>query len=222
MPKSLIASVVGLLQSDDKFLIILPLGRDLMIAYLKVKIIIISVILSTALLCACSRQADFEDSHVNSIPPQVHGQDETSIKLSDEIEIKRDQVAREQDRLLDQVLDGEIQRKREEIAKSVQLRPTYGRCIKESNAIHPAIMACNESEYEYHDARLNKAYRNLMGRLAVGEKAALKQEERDWIKQRDALCQSNGALGGGQAEELEDSSCMLNATAKRADDLEKR
>ncbi|WP_081422256.1 lysozyme inhibitor LprI family protein [Xanthomonas cannabis] len=131
-------------------------------------------------------------------------------------------IAREQDRLLESALDGDVQKERGSLAKKAQLRHSYAKCIKQSNATHPAMMDCNEGEYEYQNARLNKAYQALMRKLAADEKTELKQEERDWIKQRDALCRSNGALGGGQAEELEDSSCMLNAAAARADELEKR
>ncbi|XHH28517.1 lysozyme inhibitor LprI family protein [Xanthomonas euroxanthea] len=104
----------------------------------------------------------------------------------------------------------------------MQLRPSYDKCVRQSNAVHPVMMGCNNSEYEYQNARLNKVYRALMLKMAKDEKSELKQEERDWIKRRDDLCRSNGALGGGQAEALEDSSCMLNATAARADELEKR
>ncbi|WDM77080.1 lysozyme inhibitor LprI family protein [Xanthomonas sp. NCPPB 1638] len=172
------------------------------------------------LLCSCRQEyppriaADaFAQQHSFESEPKARDSEATA-------EEKR--IARKQDQLLENVLDGSVKEKRGDLAKEVSLRRSYVQCVKESNAIHPAMMGCNESEYEYQDARLNKAYRNLMDKLAVGERAALKQEERDWINQRDALCQSNGALGGGQAEELEDSSCMLNATAKRADDLEKR
>ncbi|WP_416204192.1 lysozyme inhibitor LprI family protein [Xanthomonas euvesicatoria] len=146
----------------------------------------------------------------------------TSREDVSELKRKQKALADEQNKLLENALDSDTQNKRGWLAKSVQLRSSYAQCIEKSESVHPAMMSCNSEEYQYQDARLNKAYQRLMAKLTVQEKAALKQEERNWIKERDILCQSNGVLGGGQAEELEDSSCMLNATAKRADELEKR
>lgn len=176
---------------------------------------------SIFLLCSCGQESALE-AGVNPAVQQQISSNGTSREDVSEVKRKQKALADEQDKLLENALDSDTQNKRGELAKSVQLRPSYAQCIEKSEAVHPAMMSCNSEEYQYQDARLNKAYQRLMARLTVHDKAALKQEERDWIKERDILCQSNGVLGGGQAEELEDSSCMLNATAKRADELEKR
>ncbi|MGX2086036.1 lysozyme inhibitor LprI family protein [Xanthomonas euvesicatoria] len=176
---------------------------------------------SIFLLCSCGQESALE-AGVNPAMQQQISPNGTSRE--DVSELKREQkaLADEQDKLLENALDSDTQNKRGELAKSVQLRSSYGQCIEKSEAVHPAMMSCNSEEYQYQDTRLNKAYQRLMAKLTVQDKAALKQEERNWIKERGILCQSNGVLGGGQAEELEDSSCMLNATAKRADELENR
>ncbi|MEA9482700.1 lysozyme inhibitor LprI family protein [Xanthomonas campestris] len=180
------------------------------------------------LLGGCKKEVSLEKTAISNVPNQTQDLDANTTKAVSKAEspeeIKREQkrIAREQDQLLENALNGETQQQRGELAKSAQLRASYVQCVNNSDAVHPALMECNGKEYEYQDARLNKVYRRLLDKLPADEKLALKQEERDWIKRRDALCQSNGALGGGQAEELEDSSCELNATAKRAEELEKR
>ncbi|MBB4131887.1 lysozyme inhibitor LprI family protein [Xanthomonas sp. 3075] len=178
------------------------------------------------LLCACKQEVVPEA--VAGLPSQPQnsklGVTKGVSQTGNSEEITRDQqrVAREQDELLEKALNNDAQQQRGELAKAVKLRSSYAQCVKDSDAVMPALMDCNNEEYEYQDARLNRAYSRLLDNLSAGDKAALKQEERDWIKKRDALCQSGGSLGGGQAEELEDSSCELNATAKRAEELENR
>ncbi|AGH78091.1 lysozyme inhibitor LprI family protein [Xanthomonas citri pv. citri] len=135
---------------------------------------------------------------------------------------KQERIARQQDELLEQALNSDQQRQRGDLAKDIKLRSSYVQCVKNAGAVVPALMECNSQEYAYQDARLNAAYKRLLNRWPAEKKDRLKQEERDWIKWRDTLCKSNGALGGGQAEELEDTSCNLNATAQRAEELEKR
>ncbi|CAP51039.1 lysozyme inhibitor LprI family protein [Xanthomonas campestris] len=178
------------------------------------------------LLPACGKEAVSEaaadlsnhsrklEQSVGASMPQTGG----SASITDE----QRRIAREQDQLLEQALNSDQQQQRGDLAKDVKLRASYAQCVKNADAVMPALMDCNHQEYAYQDARLNKAYVRLLKSVPAEKKASLKQEERDWIKWRDTLCQSNGALGGGQAEELEDSSCELNATSKRAEELEKR
>ncbi|MEA9915171.1 lysozyme inhibitor LprI family protein [Xanthomonas campestris pv. raphani] len=176
---------------------------------------------SIFLLCSCGQESALE-SGINPAMQQKISSSEIGREDAGELKRKQKALAEKQDKLLEDALNGDAQNKRGELAKSVQLRPSYAQCIEKSEGVHPAMISCNSEEHQYQDARLNKVYLRLLAKLAVQDKAALKQEERDWIEERDVLCQSNGVLGGGQAEELEDSSCMLNATAKRADELENR
>nr|WP_010371352.1 lysozyme inhibitor LprI family protein [Xanthomonas vasicola]MDO6950168.1 lysozyme inhibitor LprI family protein [Xanthomonas vasicola]MDO6957975.1 lysozyme inhibitor LprI family protein [Xanthomonas vasicola]MDO6962146.1 lysozyme inhibitor LprI family protein [Xanthomonas vasicola]MDO6971082.1 lysozyme inhibitor LprI family protein [Xanthomonas vasicola]MDO6974990.1 lysozyme inhibitor LprI family protein [Xanthomonas vasicola] len=141
---------------------------------------------------------------------------------NESITLEQKRIAREQDQLLEQALNSDQQQQRGDLAKDVKLSASYAQCVKNADAVMPVLMDCNHQEYAYQDARLNKVYARLLKSLPAEKTASLKQEERDWIKWRDTLCQSKGALGGGQAEELEDSSCELNATSKRAEELEKR
>ncbi|SMQ94993.1 lysozyme inhibitor LprI family protein [Xanthomonas fragariae] len=181
--------------------------------------------------CNIQNQGNIDDGNLNLEKSRIANKFDANVKgnrraaeieKNSAVEAEQRRIVREQDKLLEKALNGETQQQRGELAKSVQLRFSYRQCVKNSDAVMPVLMNCNNEEYEYQDARLNKVYHRLLSKLPADEKVALKQEERDWIKQRDALCQSNGSLGGGQAEELEDRSCELNATAKRADELESR
>jgi len=67
-----------------------------------------------------------------------------------------------------------------------------------------------DQAFEVQDARLNVAYESLAALMGDTDREALRDEERRWIRGRDRVC----ARGT--------SDCMLERTAKRADDLERR
>ncbi|MFC3656833.1 lysozyme inhibitor LprI family protein [Xanthomonas hyacinthi] len=133
---------------------------------------------------------------------------------------KQAQAAHENDQLLEKALDEPAQQKRADLASQVRLRSSYKDCVKNSAGVTPALLDCNAEEYRYQDARLNKLYNERMLDLAKSQQSGLREKQRKWIKSRDKLCNLGGSLGGGQAEALERSSCHLNVTVKRGDELE--
>ena len=135
--------------------------------------------------------------------------------------LKKKQLAQQYDDELNRALNGPDDSERADFGSPTKLRESYGSCIKRSGGATPNILDCNEEEYEYQDTRLNHVYRVLLTRLSAQEKEDLRKKERDWIKKRTNFCNLNGELGGGQAEDIEGSSCKLNATARRADELER-
>ena len=52
------------------------------------------------------------------------------------------------------------------------------------------VAYCLGAELRESDGKINKTYRALMGKLGQDEKESLRQEQREWIKERDAVCAS--------------------------------
>ncbi|NNM73068.1 lysozyme inhibitor LprI family protein [Enterovirga aerilata] len=98
----------------------------------------------------------------------------------------------------------------------------------------PEINYCAEQEYRRADARLNAAYRAMIGRIDASDdyddktkaalKAAIQDAQRKWIAFRDADCIQavgtswNGGTGTGYAVET----CLKEKTLARAKELEGR
>lgn len=53
------------------------------------------------------------------------------------------------------------------------------------------IAQCLGRELRDSDTRINASYNELMGRLKEGDRIALRQAQRAWIKDRDSVCQLN-------------------------------
>ena len=80
---------------------------------------------------------------------------------------------------------------------------------------------CYDIELSVQDGRLNQAYKMVMQRLPAARKTALKNEERAWIKRRDAICQRHAAPeAGGTMYDVMLSSCLVDETIKRVIVLE--
>ena len=75
---------------------------------------------------------------------------------------------------------------------------------------------CGQAEMAEQDARLNKAYQQVMRQLDKDpdRKLALRTEQRSWLKRRDYECKVNG-------DTINDD-CLIQKTATRADELEKQ
>ncbi|WP_372381830.1 lysozyme inhibitor LprI family protein [Xanthomonas sp. NCPPB 1068] len=136
--------------------------------------------------------------------------------------LRQKQLAQQYNDELENALNGPHDTERADFGGPTKLRDSHVSCIKQSHGVTPNLLDCDSDEYEYQDSRLNRVYRAVMAQLDAAKKQELLSEERAWIVKRDQLCNLNGQLGGGQAEEIEESSCRLNATAKRADELERR
>lgn len=81
---------------------------------------------------------------------------------------------------------------------------------------------CANAEYQSADAKLNKAYGEIVRRLAedAGAKKLLQKAQRDWIAFRDAECafSTDGSKDGSIYAMLK-SQCLAGLTAARAEQL---
>ena len=95
------------------------------------------------------------------------------------------------------------------------------RCIENSGYGDAGMTECYDIELSVQDGRLNQAYKMVMQRLPAARKTALKNEERAWIKRRDAICQRHAAPeAGGTMYDVMLSSCLVDETIKRVIVLE--
>lgn len=102
--------------------------------------------------------------------------------------------------------------------KTSMTRASYQQCIDQTEGVTPAIQECVDEEYEYQDKRLNDAYKALLAKLPAARHDGLREQQRAWIKKRDADCDSGPEPGQGQV--LEANACLLDMTAARAGELE--
>lgn len=94
-----------------------------------------------------------------------------------------------------------------------QISGEYSSCIGRAHGtVQQSI--CAQTELGKQDARLNKAYTQLMQQYAnqPDKKLTLRTEERTWLKKRDYDCN----LG----RDTTDEGCVMQKTADRADILE--
>ncbi len=100
------------------------------------------------------------------------------------------------------------------------IRPSYGTCADQSDGVTVAMRNCADAEYKYQDDRLNAAYQKLRAKLGKAAAVQLRDEQRAWIGQRDKECEVDKT--GGTAELIISDDCAVQATAKRASELETR
>ncbi len=93
---------------------------------------------------------------------------------------------------------------------SGQYMACHGRA--HGNTVQEGI--CAQTEMAWQDARLNKAYQQVMRQLVSKpqERMALRDAERSWLKQRDYECKVD--------QQTIDSGCLVMRTAVRANELE--
>lgn len=97
----------------------------------------------------------------------------------------------------------------------------YNRCMSSGDAgdgVTSAMEECSQSELARQDGRLNRAYGAAMTRRDESQKAALRTEQRAWIKRRDSKCSEE--LEGGTMDALIETECHLEMTTLRASQLE--
>lgn len=100
--------------------------------------------------------------------------------------------------------------------------PRYAECLNEGDAargVTPAMAACVHEELDKQDQRLNAAYAAAMGQRGPKARAALRSIQRRWIRDRDAECAKT--LTGGTIDRIEQPSCHLRLTVRRAVELER-
>ena len=101
-------------------------------------------------------------------------------------------------------------------AQEHRLSAKYEACVKTAGGVMPDLIQCTQGEHEQQDARLNQAYRMTMSRLPASRRIVLRTSQRKWLRERDPLCQRVwDDAAGGQASDLEQSSCLLRQTIAR-------
>lgn len=95
------------------------------------------------------------------------------------------------------------------------LSAEYAQCLERARRNTVQLAMCEQTEMAAQDARLNKAYQQVMGQLATdpSKKDALRSEQRSWLKKRDYDCKLD--------HQTINSSCIVGKTAARANELEK-
>lgn len=98
---------------------------------------------------------------------------------------------------------------------------SYTACMDSANTT-VAMGHCIKTETTQQDARLNKAYKGLMGKLDDAQKKRLRGVQRNWISYRDANCQFHGsAYAGGTLAGVAAGTCLMDMTRERAAELER-
>ncbi|AOL06391.1 MULTISPECIES: lysozyme inhibitor LprI family protein [Burkholderia] len=83
------------------------------------------------------------------------------------------------------------------------------------------IRNCLALKYEAADKRLNAVYKTKMANLDEQGKARLRNDERRWLKARDAACaESRQPDAGGTLGLVEVDSCFVNETERRIRTIE--
>jgi uncharacterized protein YecT (DUF1311 family) len=97
---------------------------------------------------------------------------------------------------------------------SAAVSAKYQACLDRAHGSTVQLGLCEQTELAAQDARLNKAYQQVMHQLAKSpeKQTALRDEERSWIKKRDYECKVDG--------NTIDDSCLVDKTSARADALE--
>ena len=79
---------------------------------------------------------------------------------------------------------------------------------------------CWAQEYQREDTKLNKNYKELVGKLGPSGKQRLKAVQLSWIKFRDLQCDFEASkYDGGSIQPLVRSSCLTRMTKQRNKDL---
>lgn len=99
------------------------------------------------------------------------------------------------------------------------LRPSYGQCVKASQANTAALEVCGDEEFAYHDARLKQAVAAMVASPDSKAKDQWMDEQAAWVDDTDQHCTWDPNTEG-QGQMLDAQSCRINRTANRADALQ--
>jgi len=97
--------------------------------------------------------------------------------------------------------------------------PALKKCPDGANTTADMV-SCNATEAKIQDARLNKAYKDVLALQEGKQKQQLQDVQRLWIKYRDANCGFIGSATGGTIDQVNGIGCMLDMTRTRAQELE--
>jgi uncharacterized protein YecT (DUF1311 family) len=96
----------------------------------------------------------------------------------------------------------------------------YGNCMDKASSTL-AMSECIKAETQVQDQRLNRVYKQLMGKLDAGQQKSLRDVQRTWLAYRDGNCQFHVQASGGTMAVLEGGTCLMDMTRDRAAELER-
>ncbi len=96
----------------------------------------------------------------------------------------------------------------------------YGQCMDKASST-VAMSECIKAETQVQDQRLNRVYKQLIGKLDAGQQKSLRDVQRTWLAYRDGNCQFHVQASGGTMAVLEGGTCLMNMTRDRAAELER-
>lgn len=105
-------------------------------------------------------------------------------------------------------------------AQNIGLSKQFSVCMDKSNGVTINMIECIDAETKRQDARLNKAYKNVMDQLSPERKKQLQTAQRAWITYRDANCQFYADPEGGSLARVSANNCFMSETASRSQELE--
>lgn len=106
------------------------------------------------------------------------------------------------------------------LAMADDYTPGYGQCMDKASST-VAMNACIQAETQLQDQRLNRVYKQLMGKLDAGQQKSLRDVQRKWMAYRDGNCQFHVQASGGTMAQLEGGTCVMDMTRDRAAELER-
>jgi len=105
-------------------------------------------------------------------------------------------------------------------ANETELSKQFSACMDKSGGVTVTMLDCIGSETKRQDARLNKAYKEVMEQLPPARKKQLQEAQRAWLKYRDANCNFYADPDGGTMATVSANDCFMSATAARAKEIE--
>ncbi|MFI7835499.1 lysozyme inhibitor LprI family protein [Pseudomonas asiatica] len=106
------------------------------------------------------------------------------------------------------------------LAQADDYTPGYGQCMDKASST-VAMSECIRAETQLQDQRLNRVYKQLMGKLDAGLQKSLRDVQRKWLAYRDGNCGFHVQASGGTMAQLEGGSCVMDMTLDRAAELER-
>ncbi|WP_139657426.1 MULTISPECIES: lysozyme inhibitor LprI family protein [Pseudomonas] len=106
------------------------------------------------------------------------------------------------------------------LAQADDYTPGYGQCMDKASST-VAMSECIRAETPLQDQRLNRVYKQLMGKLDAGQQKSLRDVQRKWLAYRDGNCGFHVQASGGTMAQLEGGSCVMDMTRDRAAELER-
>lgn len=92
-------------------------------------------------------------------------------------------------------------------------------CVPDS-VLHNEILGCYLDEFSASDKKLNIIYKQKMEILSTNKKKKLKKEQRNWIKEKDALCVADEANYGRESH-FDAMQCQIDIINERINYIRK-